>query len=132
MAKLFLRTTRKSGIAKLYTRVQRNGLNMIVCTGVSVNIKEWQKAEKSLTAMSKFENTEEGKKVHEQTQEVLQIIDKLFVDGKILSVKDKTVIDQAIKRVVNAESQLQKHVNTDNVEVAILNAFPLFLYEYFK
>lgn len=30
------------------------------------------------------------------------------------------------------ESQLQKHVNTDNVEVAILNAFPLFLYEYFK
>ena len=29
-------------------------------------------------------------------------------------------------------SQLQKHVNTDNVEVAILNAFPLFLYEYFK
>lgn len=44
MAKLFLRTTRKSGIAKLYTRVQRNGLNMIVCTGVSVNIKEWQKA----------------------------------------------------------------------------------------
>ena len=39
MAKLFLRTTRKSGIAKLYTRVQRNGLNMIVCTGVSVNIK---------------------------------------------------------------------------------------------
>lgn len=104
MAKLFLRTTRKSGIAKLYTRVQRNGLNMIVCTGVSVNIKEWQKAEKSLTAMSKFENTEEGKKVHEQTQEVLQIIDKLFVDGKILSVKDKTVIDQAIKRVVNAEA----------------------------
>ena len=132
MAKLFLRTTRKSGIAKLYTRVQRNGLNMIVCTGVSVNIKEWQKAEKSLTAMSKFENTEEGKKVHEQTQEVLQIIDKLFVDGKILSVKDKTVIDQAIKRVVNVESQLQKHVNTGNVEVAILNAFPLFLYEYFK
>lgn len=63
MAKLFLRTTRKSGIAKLYTRVQRNGLNMIVCTGVSVSVKEWQKAEKSLTAMSKFENTDEGKKV---------------------------------------------------------------------
>ena len=40
MAKLFLRTTRKSGIAKLYTRVQRNGMNMIVCTGVSVSIKE--------------------------------------------------------------------------------------------
>lgn len=39
MAKLFLRTTRKSGIAKLYTRVQRNGLNMIVCTGVTVSIE---------------------------------------------------------------------------------------------
>ena len=30
------------------------------------------------------------------------------------------------------ESQLQKHVNKKQSEVAILNAFPLFLYEYFK
>ena len=30
------------------------------------------------------------------------------------------------------ESQLQKYVNTEKVEVATLNAFPLFLYEYFK
>ena len=30
------------------------------------------------------------------------------------------------------ESQLQKHVNKEQSEVAILNAFPLFLYEYFK
>lgn len=30
------------------------------------------------------------------------------------------------------ESQLQKHINKEQSEVAILNAFPLFLYEYFK
>ena len=30
------------------------------------------------------------------------------------------------------ESQLQKHVDKEQSEVAILNAFPLFLYEYFK
>ncbi len=30
------------------------------------------------------------------------------------------------------ESQLQKHVNKEQSEVAILNAFPMFLYEYFK
>ena len=30
------------------------------------------------------------------------------------------------------EAQLQRCVNTDNCSVAILNAFPIFLYEYFK
>lgn len=30
------------------------------------------------------------------------------------------------------ESQLQKYVNTDDCSVAILNAFPIFLYDYFK
>ena len=30
------------------------------------------------------------------------------------------------------ESQLKKHVNKEQSEVAILNAFPLFLYEYFR
>jgi hypothetical protein len=30
------------------------------------------------------------------------------------------------------ESQLKKHVNKEHSEVAILNAFPLFLYEYFR
>lgn len=30
------------------------------------------------------------------------------------------------------DSQLQKYVNTDGCSVAILNAFPIFLYDYFK
>lgn len=30
------------------------------------------------------------------------------------------------------EAQLQKYVNTDGCSVAILNAFPIFLYDYFK
>ena len=30
------------------------------------------------------------------------------------------------------EAQVQKYVNTDECSVAILNAFPIFLYEYFK
>ena len=30
------------------------------------------------------------------------------------------------------EAQLQKYVNTDECSVAILNAFPIFLYDYFK
>lgn len=30
------------------------------------------------------------------------------------------------------EAQLQKYVNTDDCSVAILNAFPIFLYDYFK
>lgn len=30
------------------------------------------------------------------------------------------------------DSQLQKYVNTDECSVAILNAFPIFLYDYFK
>jgi len=30
------------------------------------------------------------------------------------------------------EAQLQKYVHTDECTIAILNAFPIFLYDYFK
>jgi hypothetical protein len=44
-----------------------------------------------------------------------------------LSSKKKEIDQELI-----FESQLKKHVNKEQSEVAILNAFPLFLYEYFK
>ena len=39
---------------------------------------------------------------------------------------------EEVSQMLIFESQLQKHVNKEQSEVAILNAFPLFLYEYFK
>lgn len=40
-------------------------------------------------------------------------------------------IDRIAQKII-FEAQLQKYVNTECCSVAILNAFPIFLYEYFK
>ena len=48
------------------------------------------------------------------------------------SKNEKPNKKEEVSQMLIFESQLQKHVNKEQSEVAILNAFPLFLYEYFK
>ena len=71
MAQFFLRTKRPSGEASLYTKIRRNGMQMYICTGIRVDIQEWNKAQKSLSAMQRYEKTEEGSKVHDLQMKVL-------------------------------------------------------------
>lgn len=108
MAQVFLRTKKEEGNAKLYTLVRRNGLQLQVCTGIVVNIKEWQKSEKSQSAKTKYYSTIEGKRVNEQIVSVNQAIDQLFKDGLIKSNDDKHLIEEAISDIVLVESQKVK------------------------
>ena len=108
MAQVFLRTKKEEGNAKLYTLVRRNGLQLQVCTGIVVNIKEWQKSEKSQSAKTKYCSTIEGKRVNEQIVSVNQAIDQLFKDGLIKSNDDKHLIEEAISDIVLVESQKVK------------------------
>lgn len=108
MAQVFLRTKKEEGNAKLYTLVRRNGLQLQVCTGIVVNIKEWQKSEKSQSAKTKYYSTIEGKRVNEQIVNVNQAIDQLFKDGLINSNDDKHLIEEAISDIVLVESRNTK------------------------
>ena len=108
MAQVFLRTKKEEGNAKLYTLVRRNGLQLQVCTGIVVNIKEWRKSEKSQSAKTKYYSTVEGKRVNEQIVNVNQAIDQLFKDGLINSNDDKHLIEEAISDIVLVESRNTK------------------------
>ena len=77
MAQFFIRSQREEGKAPLYTKIRRNGMQMYVCTGIDVDIKEWNKAQRSLSAMQRFEQTEEGAKVHDLQMRVMKAVDAL-------------------------------------------------------
>lgn len=46
MAQFFLRSKREEGEAPLYTKIRRNGMQMYICTGIRVDIQEWNKSQK--------------------------------------------------------------------------------------
>lgn len=108
MAQVYLRTKKEEGNAKLYTLVRRNGLQLQVCTGIVVNIREWQKSEKSQSAKTKYYSTPEGKRVNEDIVKVNQAIDQLFKEGKINTKEDKQLIEDAISDIVLVESRKVK------------------------
>ena len=68
MAQFFLRTSRTTGEASLYTKIRRNGFQLYVCTGINVDIQEWNKSQKSMSALKRYEATPEGAKVHNQAK----------------------------------------------------------------
>lgn len=108
MAQVYLRTKKEEGNAKLYTLVRRNGLQLQVCTGIVVNIREWQKSEKSQSAKTKYYSTAEGKRVNEDIVKVNQAIDQLFKEGRINTKEDKQLIEDAISDIVLVESRKLK------------------------
>ena len=59
----FLRTTKQSGKASLWVRVQRksDGINWWINTGIMVNIDAWNKAQQSAAKFKEYIDTAEGK-----------------------------------------------------------------------
>ena len=129
MAQFFLRTKRPSGEATLYTKIRRNGMQMYICTGIRVDIQEWNKAQKSLSAMQRYEKTEEGSKVHDLQMKVMKAIDVLYADNKINSKDDKAVIEQALSSIVNGTvEKIQQDIRANSKRT---KAYVLGFYEYF-
>ena len=93
MAQFFLRSKREEGEAPLYTKIRRNGMQMYVCTGIKVDIREWNKAQRSFSAMQRYEQTEEGAKVHDLQMRVMKAVDTLYAEGKINTKEDKAIIE---------------------------------------
>ena len=101
MSQFFLRTNKNDGKAPLYVRTRRKGILFCVSTGIMVDVKEWTKAQKSLSAMQRYERTDEGVRVHDLQVEVMKTIDVLYAENKVQSKEDKPVLEQALSRVVH-------------------------------
>ena len=129
MAQFFLRTKREAGESPLYTKIRRNGMQMYICTGIRVDIQEWNKAQRSLAAMRRYENTEEGAKVHDLQMKVTKAIDTLYAENKINTKEDKAIIEQALSAIVNGtveEIQQVAKVATARSRTTVLGFFDYF------
>lgn len=108
MANFLIRTTKESGKATLYVRIQKKNpkLNWYFATGISVSISEWRKCYESGNAKlwDKYICTPEGAKVKEKMDLVSETIDLLFDEGRISSSEDKDVIVEAISKLKNHEA----------------------------
>lgn len=133
MATFYLKSTRNDGTAKLYTRIRRNGMQFILCSGINVDIKEWNKAQKSAYSRSKYETTPEGKKVHDQCQAISEAIDMLFDEGKINTMADREILEKAMSDIVNADAIAKRKAEEEALRVKTLNdrKYVITFYDYF-
>ena len=129
MSQFFLRTNKTEGKAPLYVRTRRKGILFCVSTGIMVDVKEWMKAQKSLSAMQRYERTEEGVRVHNLQVEVMKTIDALYAEDKVQSKEDKKVIEQAVSNVVNGtveDIQQTAKVATEKSRSTVLGFYDYF------
>ncbi len=103
--KFFLRTKQTKGNASLYVRVNRPtlGISWWLCTGITVDVESWNKAQKSASSLAKYYATGEGQEVQSLTCEVEDVIDDLFKKKAIKGNGDKYVMEAAISDVVNVK-----------------------------
>ena len=130
MAQFFLRTKRDTGESPLYTKIRRNGMQMYICTGIRVDIQEWNKAQKSVSAMRRYENTDEGAKVHDLQIKVTKAIDMLYAENKINTKEDKSIIEQTLSVIVNGIAEEIKQtakVVTAKSRETVLGFFDYFI-----
>ena len=129
MSQFFLRTNKTEGKAPLYVRTRRKGILFCVSTGIMVDVKEWMKAQTSLSAMQRYERTEEGVRVHDLQVEVMKAIDVLYAENKVQSKEDKSVIERAVSNVVNGT--VEEIQQTAKVVAARTRSTVLGFYDYF-
>lgn len=111
MSNYFLRTKKREGTATVYLRVQKRvpKLNIIVCSRVSVDIQQWNKAKRDVTKWNEYCKTQGGRKVKEVLESISLAIDNLISQG----VYDKTRIDEAVKAVVFREEREQQRIQEE-------------------
>lgn len=110
MAKFFLRTSQKEGTAPLYIRISRPKLEISwwICTGIEVDVKEWNKAQVKSSALVKYYNTAQGQEVFQRMREVEDVIDNLFINKIIKGKQDKELLEQHVSEVVDRKGLIRK------------------------
>ena len=79
--------------------------------------------------MRRYENTEEGAKVHDLQMKATKTIDTLYAENKISTKEDKAIIEQALSAIVNGtveEIQQVAKVATARSRTTVLGFFDYF------
>ena len=101
MAKYFIRTAKTSGMATLYTRVQKSNpkVNLLISSQVKIDIKIWERANMTADKLTAFRQSKEGKKLFAKLDAVSSILEYFAKED----VFDKDSIDKAITAEIHKE-----------------------------
>lgn len=127
MRKYFLNTRKKTGRAKLFTRLRRRSTSsdILVNTLVEVDINDWTKRERDWRAEREYSESTEGKKVFRQLEEVDKVLDEYFkgpdrpFDKNELDAMIADLYNQSAKR---EESMKEKQERLEREEQERLEA----------
>lgn len=111
MGNYFLRTKKEKGTASVYLRVQKRNpkLNILVCSKVSVDIKQWDKVTQDVAKWNDYCKTQDGRKVKETLDSISSAIDNLISQG----IYDKARIDEVVEAIVFREERERQRIQEE-------------------
>lgn len=105
----FLRTKETAGESNLFFRIRKQvgskKVDWWFSSLVTVDIKEWNKAQSSSANLAKYQKTEQGKKVFSFLNTIDDAVENLFAEGCIKSEADKSRIEKVVSDIVYQEEK---------------------------
>ena len=113
MANFFIRTTKESGEATLYVRVQKKNpkIDWVLATGIQVNVTDWRKCYESgnVKLWEKYtQEGSEGAEVKRKMNLINETIDLLFKDGIIRGNSDKPYAVSELNKLKNHDAIIKR------------------------
>lgn len=105
MATYYIRTNKKSGKARLYSKVRQAGLNLFYSTGVEVDIEKWNKSKQSKQDLLTYKNSMEGNRVFSLLGLIDKAVKELVLGGKVRSKDDLSIIKGVVTEIISEEKQ---------------------------
>ena len=136
MTKYYIRTEKTGAFGTIYFNFQKciPPIRWRVCTHIQVDTHAWNVANKSAASWNKFANSETGKPIVEKLQLMQHTLEELFSDGKLQSNADKTLVDEVVMAIVNADAvereaeiEQTKVEQEENFKSHILNFYEFFV-----
>lgn len=106
LMKFYIRTTRTTGSASLYTRSTRKGTNLVINTGIPVDIVLWGKCGCSLAEYAA--KAADGVRVLEDAKSATQVIKDLINESKgditseVISAEVQETLGYSAKKIIKA------------------------------
>lgn len=98
MARYYIRSTKGTGEANLYTEVQKREtaehprISLKIATPIVVDIETWENAHATPRALDRFMNSREGRELRKRMDEITEAIESLTSRG----IYDRAEIEEAI------------------------------------
>ena len=93
--KFYIQTKKKAGMTKVYTRVRRAKpyLDVELCVQVQVDIQEWKKSQRSISAWNNYIGTDKGRQANELLTSIEKSIKAAIRDGVVINGNLHTIVE---------------------------------------